>query len=353
MKDNIVEFGDSNITSTTFKWNITDVCNYNCSYCNAIPVNGFHKKHFSESEKNRLSAWKNVIKRLSVKAVGAFDIQILGGEPTLHPDFHVIIDNLCDNINCTEIEIYTNLSRPESFWKTYDQPKHSKIILIPAYHYEYYRPSFSRKIVSIFSNPDINVRIEPVINLSTRRQDWDNIISLINVLKDNNIRYRLNFLHPVEEPIHFKPVYTDEFWDIFHDILIEEYQALMKLPNQKICSNKIDVKSDRKHIKNVPPREVYIMGGESIMKDTSGDTITMLERDVVVKKLNMFKGWSCRTQIYYIDPDGIIVNDCTQELLPAFFTHKDLAKYRNCPEVECDRMSFIYFNKMKYHRKKQ
>ena len=63
--DDIVAAGNPDYELLTFSWNLIDVCQYECSYCSAIH---FNQHTFFKSPESR-NAWKNVIKKLSLKSI--------------------------------------------------------------------------------------------------------------------------------------------------------------------------------------------------------------------------------------------------------------------------------------------
>ena len=74
---------------------------------------------------------------------------------------------------------------------------------------------------------------------------------------------------------------------------------------------------------------------------------------LTANKMLEFKGWKCQSMIFYINHEGVIYNECTKKLLPALFTRDDIREYKSCPQRCCDRMSFIYYNKLHYHRRRE
>ena len=63
---------------------ITNYCNLKCPYCFASEMlNDPNKKNISESELKRILAW---LEKSPPPSIG-----LIGGEPTLHPDFANIL----------------------------------------------------------------------------------------------------------------------------------------------------------------------------------------------------------------------------------------------------------------------
>lgn len=341
MNKNIVEFGDDSIEATTFLWNLIDVCNYKCSYCNA--PHGRNYSDFKEFSKIKRDCWKNVLKRLSVNAVGQYEMQIFGGEPSLHPDFNSILTQLTRDKKCNSIEIFTNLSKSVNFYG--EACNDERITYIPAYHTEHYSDLFLKKIVMLNSDR-YNFKIEPVINLSPHKKDWPVIMNLIDVCKENQIRFRLNFLHS-EPKVNYVSKYTDEFWKYFDTVLRDEWSSLTRVPGTGQVTESVHISKDPCETRDLLSRGIPI---DVVYEDGTSDKID--ENKIISDKLNKFKGWSCRAKMYYIDLDGSIRNYCTGTPLPVFITKQELSCYKTCPFESCDRRAFVYNNKLRYHRKK-
>lgn len=85
---------------------LTFNCNYRCSYC----INSFSS---FERKRKHLSgkSWVKAINRIS----GHLTVTLQGGEPTLHPDFYYIVNNIKEELN---IDLLTNLQfDPQIFMK--------------------------------------------------------------------------------------------------------------------------------------------------------------------------------------------------------------------------------------------
>ena len=78
---------------------LTLACNLRCSYC----INKFETGHL---EKNRLTGeqWVEGLNRIVSRE--DLPISLQGGEPSLHPDFHYILNNIKPELN---IDLLTNL----------------------------------------------------------------------------------------------------------------------------------------------------------------------------------------------------------------------------------------------------
>jgi MoaA/NifB/PqqE/SkfB family radical SAM enzyme len=343
------------VDRSTFLWNLIDICNYKCSYCNA--PHGTNYNDFKKFNYNKRSVWKQVVNRLSVRSIGMFNLEILGGEPTLHPELHNICTKLCVGDNCKRMDIYTNLSKSVDYFKEY---QHLNVVrFIAAYHPQYYNDKFIEKIKQLNMNrPGF---IIPSINMSPDPIHWDQMERLINTCIDENIDFRINFLHSIQSGMEgdipdvdtkknpgFKNTitYTDQFWYRFEDMVNNNWKSLTNTNYTKPS------KSMREYVSEdmVNVRNMFIPGYELPITYVDGDKSTITEGNLVEKNLNRFKGYNCKTRLYYIDLDGQIVNYCTGESLPIYINEQELSKCRICPRDVCDRRAFIYEDKTKYYR---
>ena len=68
-----------------------------------------------------------------------FDIEVEGGEPTLHPDILTILQTLNKIDKCQKIQLITNIVKPLSFFEQLDKPEYNKLEIAPSYHPEYHK----------------------------------------------------------------------------------------------------------------------------------------------------------------------------------------------------------------------
>ena len=83
--------------------NITNVCNYSCAHCQSLNNYAF-KGH------QQWNAYKNEYQKLSEK-LDIAQIQIIGGEPTLNPDFDKWVKGISELWPNSKLQIATNGSK--------------------------------------------------------------------------------------------------------------------------------------------------------------------------------------------------------------------------------------------------
>jgi organic radical activating enzyme len=89
--------------------NITNVCNYSCTHCQSLNNYAF-KGH------QRWDDYKNEYQLLSEK-IDIKQIQIIGGEPTLNPDFEKWVNGISELWPNSKLQISTNGSRLDKLTK--------------------------------------------------------------------------------------------------------------------------------------------------------------------------------------------------------------------------------------------
>ena len=111
-----------NFNIITIGLDITTLCNYSCEYCYSRP------SYEVEWNKDNLNL-ENVSKLINVclRTKNKFIFNILGGEPTLSKNFITIIE-LLQSYNF-EINIFTNFSKKEDFWKCIDLSRINSLVI--------------------------------------------------------------------------------------------------------------------------------------------------------------------------------------------------------------------------------
>jgi len=364
--EHVVAAGNTDYQLLTFSWPLLDVCNYKCSYCSAKEFN----QHTFFKQKNLKEVWKRVLKTLSLNSIGLpFTVELLGGEPTLHPDIIDIVKGLSNIDRCIQIEITTNLSKSIEFFKQLDKAETSKVDIIASYHPEYYTEEFFNKVVEI--NKFEHITITPLINLFHEKKYWDSTLNLIDKFKKANVNIACNLLYSYAGN-DFAPDYTQEFWDIFEPImrqsLIDERQSVRD-SHERILLNDEGVNKyfdseltgstpgflqthrevfDSKDEPIVLARSRWIRLDENVYRSCRCD-LMLSDVDIYKNKLYQFKGWKCRPLMWEIQMDGTIVNHCTEEPIPVYKMNKsNLTACIDCPLTYCDCNT-----KYQYVKKKQ
>ena len=319
--DDVTAAGTKGYDVIAFSWDIIDICQYKCSYCAAVDFN----KHLFD--KNDRVAYKNVLKRLNMNNFKyPFQIELIGGEPTLHPELPAILEGLSSIDHCIRVELITNLAKPEPFFAQFNDPKYSKVVVSPSYHPEYYTQKFLDKCLAI--NNYKHIRVIPIVNLSDEEKNWKDTVELLKKFDEHKIRFGLNFL--IEIPgenrteSFFKPNYTPEFYEYFKEWL--ERTECFEVDKE------LDFAIQDSHVGDAPCQVI----AKNIKYTINGKTEYLDETEIVRDSLHQFKGWKCDARMYYITMGGDILHHCTREKLDFMCTKEDIFQQVTCPINCCD-----------------
>jgi sulfatase maturation enzyme AslB (radical SAM superfamily) len=291
MLPDVIRCGDPTYTTVQFEWFLTNWCNYQCSYCSeAVNMVGeFSKQTSAGKYKLALARLKNI--------TSPFQVELIGGEPTLHPKIEQILESLDSIDACKNIEVVTNLSRSTNFYKNINL---SKVSFLASYHPEYHREEFVGKLLSL--GPKARV----TVNLTDRAEHWPKTIDLIDRFDRLGIRYSFNLLEPTST---CSIEYSETFFKLFEDYI------------KKSATN-------------------------DQISYTFDDGVTKIFNQIEIShnNLNKFKNYSCTPIRYRITHDGDIYNLCTNRKLPMSITSTSLYQKERCPNTccSCDAMYVFY-----------
>lgn len=97
-----------------FTWQVSDVCNFSCSYCN--PGN-YGAKHRNLDVQQYIKVLNNIIDHFLREDYTEFKFFFSGGEPTVWPPLLEICRFIRSKVPHATIAVNTNLSRPNSWWR--------------------------------------------------------------------------------------------------------------------------------------------------------------------------------------------------------------------------------------------
>jgi 4Fe-4S single cluster domain len=275
-------------------WFLVDWCNYKCTYCS---VANRLREVYSKDESN--SKYKLVLERLD-RVDTSFDMDIYGGEPTLHPNFNEILERLAVNPHCRTIEVKTNLSRSINFYQ--DMFAHDKVSMSASYHFEYHSQEFIDKCIALKEN-----NFSCHISMPDQPKHWDAVLDLINTFDLHGVKYDCNILFSTGA---YKTNYTDQFYKTFGHVL-----------------------------KSAGPNYRY--------QFVDGQESSLSVYQIKQQGLDNFNNYRCKALMYEINTEGDIQNMCTGNALPLIFKKQDTHKIVKCPLTSCSCDVMFNFYKEK------
>lgn len=302
----VIRAGNPNYNQFMFTWMLTNWCNYKCSYCCEKP-----RLLHDWAKEDSISTYRLTLAKLK-RFDKPFQIELYGGEPTLHPNLLEILHTLKLIENCKDIYVITNLSRPIEYFRKLNVPELSGIYIMASFHAEYFDQTFVEKVKAINDMEHLRVRV--TINLTDEQQHWENIINLIDQLSEHSIDYGLHFLNDTDT---WKSNYTDDFFNLFR-------------PLQKISYR---------------DKSVHLYNYE--FDDGSNQDLNDLE--VYENQYHKFTGYTCTPRFYEIDLDGTFRNICTRaEFNSPIINSSKIEKTVSCPLNNCPcEIMFNTFKELK------
>lgn len=161
-----------------FTYEITSNCNYKCDYCCA----------YKDEQYSDLNTINNIIyffKQLNdLGTTDYIEIQLFGGECTLHPNFIYIIEEL-SKLNKIKFILFTNLSSDLNIYKQFCEIANNKIHNISvSYHYNHCSTKeFINKIDYLLNN--YNVIVKANCMLANNRYTEDDYINIFSQFINN------------------------------------------------------------------------------------------------------------------------------------------------------------------------
>ena len=200
----ILTAGDKNLNVVHFCWPIVDWCNYSCSYCCAAD------KMVDKFDKNTSPSKHKLVLAQLKKMKSPFTMEIVGGEPTLHPHLVEIVKELDKMEYCKVIEIITNLSKPLKYFERFNVPDLVKTNIIASYHPEYHNEKFMKKVIAMSNWTNLEVSVD--ISIPDDITQWDMVDRVIEELLTNKIECCFNFLYATRT---WTPNYPDAVYKRF------------------------------------------------------------------------------------------------------------------------------------------
>lgn len=256
-------------------WTINDNCQYRCEYCYVdLQVN----------ERTSLGGVSKLVLNALRGLDGNFNIELLGGEPTMHPNYIEIINELIGLDTVRQLTVTSNIKKNMDFWEKH--PKHKKIRIFVSQHPEYEDRDFEEKMIYIKGN----FVVEGLLMLHQDIKYLDRTKKMADFMVENKIQFE---------------------------------------PTMIFDSNRKMVKYD-KEIMNIFENYKQSFGGIEYI-DNNGKSEILSVNKIYQNDLHLLKGWNCSTKMYTIDIEGNISRPCK----PGSKKHIMLFKKFDNSDIKC------------------
>jgi organic radical activating enzyme len=256
-------------------WQVSDFCNFKCSYCN--PGNWGGKYRNEDNVDTYIKNLTVIINKYRDAGYKDFKFFFSGGEPTAWKNFLPICEWLRTALpNCT-LAVNTNLSRPLAWWET-----HYKLFddVVASFHIEF----------------------------ADKEKYFENTLFLcdkVNYLSSKMLMHDDRFWEVVEYGESLKqrlPNYFIEWTPLFDEMTINAGPWEYKDPEKVKFLNEHNV--DTKQTVEKPSKENNCI---SYVKFSDRTTTHVNSNDIIINRQNFFKGWKCNVgDALFINPAGAI-----------------------------------------------
>lgn len=258
--------GDS--LSTVFLDLLTNICNFNCTFCDAKQLYDVKNNSFT---KDRLDSMVNELIELSIDSVLLVGE---GGEPIIHPYFNGFSRKLLDKK--IKLGIYTNGSiLNQSIFETLSGFEFVRISLnagTEKSHQEIHRYKKNTKmfhdVLEFINRCSLSNKNSVGVSSVILRENMFEIYETAKIAKDNGAHY-----------VEFKPAYMEnysidtELYSNYFQEIKEQLQQVEELEDEKF---KVVLNNQLKSIK-----------GQDFSSKIEGMTILDTPRDCITSKLRM------------------------------------------------------------------
>lgn len=257
---------------------IGNTCNYKCWYCFPGSNEGTHRwPEYNLFVKNFEYLLRYYTEHLDKKV---FEVHIIGGEPTMWPEFGKFIQHFKDNFNCI-FSMSSNGSRTLRWWEEYGRYM-DKVIL--SCHHETVDIDHFIKVADCLY--DQQVIVTGLVLMDPTH--WDKCMKLVESLKTSQRRWGID----IQEIYHDTISYSESQKEMLKKHRYRQVNPIWFLRNNKHTLLKTSVVTDE------------------------GNVIKLKSNEIVLKKINNFYGWDCNLGIdsLFIDKEGNITGACGNNL---------------------------------------
>jgi organic radical activating enzyme len=258
-------------------WQVNDVCNFSCSYCN--PGN-YSSKHKNIKTELYIENVKRMVEYFRNQGYESFRFFFSGGEPSIWPSLVPILQYIRKDIPGALVAINTNLSRPLDWWK-----EHYTLFndIVASYHVEFTdKDSYLENMLFLQDKMDYLV-----CRMLMHDERFQEVVDFTNVLKSKLDNYIIEYA-PLLEMM------------TAHSVM-HEYRDEWK--REFLKAHTYEQQKKREKVPGVPSHNPAY--SEDVFAD--GTTGAHNSNRIVAEGKNDFRGWKCWiNDAIHITPAGEI-----------------------------------------------
>jgi len=304
-------------------WQVSDFCNFKCSYCNPGNWAGKNeKKNSAEDFTKIIENLEIIISQHEARGYHGFKFFFSGGEPTVWPHLIPLINWLKQRLDDPHMAINTNLSTSTNWWKEHYHLFHD---IVASYHIDFANtPRYIDNIV--FLQDKVNYLC---CRMMMQEDRFDEVIAFGKTIPTLLQNYNLEWV-PLFDDISTTVgpwQYGEQRMYDFFETHTFESQTKMHKPN-----------GSKWHTAS---KEIYESGFEQ----------TLNGNRLVAERKNFFSGWKCFVdESLFINSKGhITAASCGQgpSLGNIYETVTTISEPITCRKVQCTCGTDILITKEK------
>ncbi len=299
-------------------WQVSDVCNYRCSYCSEHNWGGKNKNLNKEMIKKNLKTIFDHYKKLNYSD---YKIFFSGGEPTYWEPLLEVIEFAKSELPRVKFAINTNLSRDLKWW----EQNHTHFDdIVCSFHIEGANPE---KFIETYKFLQDKTNYL-VARMMMHEKRFSEVLNFRDKLKNEAFNYKIEYvplyreLSNKTEPWHYEDVEQQKFFETHS---FENSKKLEVLPRSQANTSSIEVYSD-------------------------GTKRDLNSNRLVAERKNFYSGWKCfiHENIYVSTTGELSLGSCGQ--MPVIGNlYKDEIKLTSepviCKKQQCHCGTDIYITK--------
>jgi organic radical activating enzyme len=275
LADKLVAIEPANKPYVSVTWQVSDVCNYRCSYCNE---GNWGAKNKNRDTATYIEVLRKIIRHYRSEGYENFKFFFSGGEPTIWPPFLEVLSFLRAETKNPILAVNTNFSQTLQWW----EKNHEMLSdVVASFHIESVKPDRYMENAKYLQDK------MPYLCFRMLMHDarFDEVVAFSERIKAELDNYAIEYAPLLAEltPHSVKHLYQESWKQEF--LRKAGFERQIKIP----------ITRSSPHI------------GHSVERYADGRTEALNSNRIVATERNRFKGWLCNlSESIFIGPAGDI-----------------------------------------------